>query len=484
MTTVRPNIVVVLVDQMRATALGCAGQEHVVTPHLDAFARQGIRYTNAVSNTPACTPARASLLTGKHVFQHGLVNNELSLGTHHTSLAHALNGAGYDCAYIGKWHVDGVNRGAFIPPGPRRQGFDHYWAGTECNHNYFAGYYYDESGVPIWFDQYEPEGQTDLAVDYLKSRTAGDRPFCLVLSWGPPHCPYHKAPRRFREMYPPEAIALRPNALEADVQSWESRGKQPRSMVLSPEEALAFKRREVSGYYAHISALDECFGRLIDTLRDLDLDTDTVVVFTSDHGDMLFSHNHGWKAKPWRESVGIPLLVRWPGRIAAGGESRLPISLVDLMPTLLGLCGTPIPGAVQGRDLSWHVLGRPGVAPRSCWINYPCTGEEQTFSPWRGVVTERHTYAVTRDSPWLLFDDMADPCQMHNLVADPATEPLRRELHAMVAEWLAATGDDFADSLTVAERYMRGRHVRRVMPIPPLEPIIKAGQDARKQVAY
>ena len=140
----KPNILLIITDQMRSTALGCAGVESVQTPNLDAFAFQGIRFANAVSNTPACTPARATLLTGKHVLSHGLVNNEMQLGHDHNSLAHALGAQGYRCGYIGKWHVDGVNRGAYIPPGPRRQGFDDYWAGTECNHRYLAGYFYDD----------------------------------------------------------------------------------------------------------------------------------------------------------------------------------------------------------------------------------------------------------------------------------------------------------------------------------------------------
>ncbi len=465
------NILLIMTDQQRSTALGCAGQEQVSTPNLDVFARQGIRYTNAVSNTPACTPARASLLTGKHVFQHGLVNNELSLGSHHTSLAHALNGTGYDCAYIGKWHVDGVNRGAFIPPGPRRQGFDHYWAGTECNHNYFAGYYYDESGAPVWFDTYEPEGQTDLAIEYVRNRGV-KKPFCLALSWGPPHCPYHLAPKRFRDMYPPESIALRPNAVEARVQN--------RGVPLSTEEADAFKKRQIAGYYAHCSALDACFGRMMATLDELGLSEDTLVIFTSDHGDMLFSQDRGWKTKPWRESVGIPLLMRWPGQIAAGQESRLPISLVDLMPTVLGVVGAPIPDGVQGLDLSWHPLGRDGTVPESSFINYVVTSSAQRHKPWRGVVTERYTYAETREGVWVMYDDIADPYQMNNLADNPAAAELRQHLHSLVAEWLAKTDDDFADSLTVAERYMQGRHVDCAIPVTPLEPIIEAGQAARK----
>jgi arylsulfatase A-like enzyme len=253
---------------------------------------------------------------------------------------------------------------------------------------------------------------------------------------------------------------------------------------ITPEEADAFKKRQIAGYYAHCSALDECFGRLMTSLDELGLSQNTLVIFTSDHGDMLFSHNRGWKTKPWRESVGIPMLMRWPGKIKSDQESRLPISLVDLMPTILGLSNTPIPKDVQGIDLSWHPLDQKGQAPESTYINYLVTSTDQRHQPWRGVVTERHTYAETQEGAWLLYDDIADPYQMSNLLDDPATMPLQRKLHSMLQDWLIKTDDDFADSFTVAERYMKGRHVGCAMPVLPLEPIIKEGQESRKHLEY
>ncbi|MBF0245939.1 MAG: hypothetical protein HQL31_11830 [Planctomycetes bacterium] len=162
----------------------------------------------------------------------------------------------------------------------------------------------------------------------------------------------------------------------------------------------------------------------------------------------------------------------------------MPISLVDLMPTLLGLTGTPIPQEVQGLDLSWHPLGQKGIAPESSYINYVITGSAQRHSPWRGVVTERYTYAATRDGAWLLYDDIEDPFQMNNLAGDSASEALRGQLHGMVQEWLAKTDDDFPDSFTMAERHMKGRHIGCAMPEAPLEPVIRDGQELRKHLSY
>jgi len=480
----RPNILIVLTDQMRSTALGCADVEAVLTPHLDRFAGQGTRFANAVSNTPACAPARASLLTGLHVLSHGVINNEMSLRTDVTSLAHAFSRAGYACAYIGKWHVDGVNRGAYIPPGPRRQGFDDSWAGTECNHQYFAGYYYDDATrAPVWFDEYEPEGQTALAEAYLQKRADQEDPFCLVLSWGPPHCPYRKAPRAFLDMYPPESIELLPNAGASGVLGWDAEAKAMRPRNLSVAEARHYQQEQIAGYYAHVSALDACFGRLMERVDALGLSENTLVVFTSDHGDMLFSHDRGWKTKPWREAVGIPLLMRWPGEIPSERVTRLPISLADLMPTLLGLAGAEIPAAVEGQDLSACVRGDENGAPFSQWINFPCVPLHYRHSAWRGVVTRTHTYVETRDGPWLLYDDMADPFQMQNLVGRSEQADLQARLHEEVRAWLERTQDPFLSTEAMADRFMPG-HETCEFPIPPLEPVIREGQQARAQRVY
>jgi arylsulfatase A-like enzyme len=477
----RPNIVLVMTDQMRSTALGCAGREPVITPNLDRFAGEGVRFTNAVSNTPACTPARATLLTGKHVFSHGLISNDLPLATNHTSVAHGLNTAGYCCAWIGKWHVDGVNRGAFIPP-ERRQGFNDFWAGIECNHQYLDGYYYDDqTREPVWFDGYEPDGQTDLACKYLSDRTSADKPFFLAVSWGPPHCPYHLAPDDTRAWYDPDLIPIMPNAREATVQDPAyvlKRGSRP--LNLSQAEHDRRKRLVIRDYYAHVSALDRCFGRLMTTIDELGLRDDTIVIFTSDHGDMLFSQNRGWKSKPWRESVGIPLLVRWPGHAAPGRVSNAPVGLVDLMPTLVSIGGGTVPAEVEGNDLTQLLLGDETAAPESQYINFPCPAAMFRDPAWRGVVTRNHTYVTARDRPWLLYDDVADPVQMHNLVGLVGTAEIQDSLDLLVRGWLERTGDEFEDPSVIADRYLPG-HVDHILWGDGLVEPVKSGQAKRRE---
>ena len=477
-----PNILFVITDQMRSTAMGCADVENVHTPNLDQLAEEGARFTNAVSNTPACTPARASLLTGKHVLSHGLVQNDMQLGFGHRTIANVLTDAGYRCGYIGKWHVDGVNRGAYIPPGPRRQGFDDFWAGTECNHDYFAGYYYDEeTREPVWFDGYEPAGQTDLAVGYLQDQTDNDDPFCLFVSWSPPHCPYEKVPQKYRDMYPTDKVELLPNAVDAVLESPESKGTgKVIPADLPPDQRQERKREIIGAYYAHVTAMDECMGRLLNALDQLGTSENTIVVFTSDHGDMLFSQNRGWKCKPWRESVGIPLLMRWPGRIPEGRTGRGPIGLVDLAPTLLELTGCDVPEEMEGGRLGDFVLGDEDAAPESAYINFPCMNGLWTVPAWRGVVTPTHTYAASREGPWVLYDDTEDPFQMKNLAEVPDSQDTVAELDALTREWLWRTEDDFAPPSMVAERYIEEPNHWHFVGTPPLKEEIREGQEKRQ----
>ncbi|HUS48053.1 MAG TPA: sulfatase [Phycisphaerae bacterium] len=458
----QPNIIYVFADQMRSTAIRCAGVENVITPNLDRFAGQGTRFTNAVANTPVCSPARASLLTGLHVLTHRLVNNDTPLRTDVRSIAHCLNDAGYACGYIGKWHLDCADRGVFVPPGGRRQGFDDFWAAANCNHSYFRGYYYlNDDPEPIWMNDYEPQEQTDIAIRYVQDKAGESRPFCLFLSWGPPHCPYREVPKKYLDTYPPEHIELMPTAVDARVAP-VGRTAPDRPGPPSKDEQR-FKRETVAGYYAHITAMDECFGRLMAALDRAGIADDTIVVFSSDHGDMLFSHNRGWKCKPWRESVGIPLIMRWPGRIPAGRVTGAPIGIVEHMATLLSLAGAQIPPAVEGEDLSAFVLGDESAAPDSAYINFPVSPAWFSCPEWRGVVTRTHTYARFRERPWVLYDDKADPFQTCNLADSPACEALRRELDAKIGYWLERTRDPFEPSRAVADKYYPG-HVDMVMP--------------------
>ncbi len=421
----RPNLVFVFADQWRAQAFGFAGDPNARTPHLDRLAGESLRFTHAVSGCPVCSPYRASLLTGQYWLTHGIFMNDVPLRDDAVSFAEALSAGGYDTAYIGKWHLDGRGRSSFIPP-ERRQGFD-FWRVQECTHDYNNSHYYADDPEPRVWPGYDAEAQTEEAGRYISGAATGDRPFALFLSWGPPHDPYDTAPAAWREGFRPEDIVLRPNVPEA-----------------SAEEA----RRVLAGYYAHCAALDACMGRLTGTLESAGIADNTLLVFTSDHGDMLGSQGMVKKQKPFDESIRVPLLARWPERLGrAGRDVGTLVNTPDLMPTVLGLLGVAAPEAVEGADYSAALLRgetpRPEGTLLACVTPFGEWTRERGGREYRGVRTARHTYVRGLEGPWLLFDNESDPHQMENLCGVVAHAETERALDRLLSRMLAERGDDF-----------------------------------------
>jgi arylsulfatase A-like enzyme len=436
----RPNVLLVLADQLRACSVGYAGEEPVQTPHLDRLAAEAAVFTTAVSPTPVCTPYRGSLLTGRTALSLGLVLNDIALRHSEVSLAHAFAGAGYDTAYVGKWHLNGPDRPAWVPPGPARHGFES-WAAANFEHNYDRSVYFEgDSPEPRVWEGYDAEAQTSYVIEYLRRR-ASPRPFCVVLSWGPPHHPYRTVARKYLEIYEPETLPARPNCPD-------------------------MPRRDLWGYYAQTTFLDDQVARLVAVLDASGLREDTILVFTSDHGDMHGSHGVYKKQWPWDESIKVPFLLRYPRRVKGGTRHGQPLSAIDVMPTLLGLAGIAIPSTVEGVDHSPYLTGARADPPDEVLLMNPCPfsigdprGPDQVPEfqgmrmEYRGVRTRRHTYVRTIDRPWLLYDNVQDPYQQRNLVADPAARGLAAELEERMATLLAAIGDRFEPREAYYERF-------------------------------
>ena len=270
---------------------------------------------------------------------------------------------------------------------------------------------------------YDAAAQTREACDYLRQRSPGGKPFLLFLAWGPPHDPYFTAPQKYRDLYDPRKLKLRPNvpsALEGEV------------------------RKILAGYYAHCTALDDCLGDLLRTLKETGVEKDTILLFSADHGDMLGSQGLFKKQKPFDESIRVPLLVRWPGGLGAAGRTfTAPINSEDIMPTLLGLCGMPIPKSVEGIDYSRSLRGGPSVGDHATVIT--CVAP---FGEWerrvggkeyRGVRTDRYTYVRDLQGPWLLFDNQTDPFQTNNLANLPAQAALQSDAGFVALEKIEGT---------------------------------------------
>ena len=422
----KPNILFVICDQWRAQALGYAGDPNVQTPHLDNLRHSSIDFVNAVSTIPVCSPARASLMTGQRALTHGVFINDVQLSPEADSLGKELKTAGYDTGYIGKWHLNGDGRFSYIPP-ERRQGFD-YWKVLECTHEYNASQYYagNDPKIQLW-KGYDAIAQTTDACQYLRDHANSGKPFCLFVSFGPPHDPYFLAPDEYKVKYQAGSIKLRANV----------------------PQAAAFRARTcATGYYANCTALDDCVGRLLGTLDEIHATENTIVVFTADHGDLLGSHNYYEKQQPYDESIRIPLLLHWPKGLGVAGKMLdAPFAPEDFMPTLLDLCNLPIPKTVQGLNFGAYVRG--GANPSddaaiiSCVTPFGAWNRSRGGKEYRGIRTTRYTYVRDLKGPWLLFDDQVDPYQMKNLVNNPEFAKLQAELDAKLTQKLKQNGDEF-----------------------------------------
>ncbi len=421
----RPNIVFLLADQWRAKAMGYEGDPNVKTPSLDRLAEQSVNFRNTVSVCPVCTPYRAALMTGRFPTSTGMFLNDAYLPDAEVCLAEIFRQAGYATAYIGKWHLDGHGRDSFVAP-QRRQGWD-YWKAAECDHNYLHSHYYEgDSDQKRFWDGYDAFAQTRNAQAYLRRHARGDQPFVLVVSYGIPHFPHHTALQKYKDLYPPEKIQLPPNV---------------------PRELQEEARREAQGYYAHCTALDRCIGDLLATLQETGLTERTILVFTSDHGEMLGSHSGPPRMKqlPWDEAARVPFLLRYPA--AHGPQGRVlktPLTTPDMLPTLLNLAGVAVPDTVQGEDLSGLVRGQPEPDDRAALYMAVAPFAGRGFNKeYRAIRTNRYTYVLGLEGPWLLFDDQNDPYQQDNLVGRPERAALRSELDSRLQAQLKKIGDDF-----------------------------------------
>jgi len=459
----KPNVLFILADQLGLRHCGFGGAANAHTPNLDRLASEGIQFTHAVASMPVCAAYRASLLTGKYTTSTGMVINELRMNTAHTCLGHAVTAAGYDTAYVGKWHLYANHlgdhedpRNSFVPPGPDRLGFDGYWAGYNFHHDYYDTYYHRDTPEKISYGEgvYEPDGQTDLMIDWLRARGDRTAPFFAVLSLGTPHDPWTDAnvPQSFRDLFKDTEFPNPPNYRDENDPYADAWGR------LSPDERkqLPLWRRN---YYAMTANLDWNIGRLLDALAAAGLEEDTLVVFSSDHGEMFGAHGRRAKNIFYDEACRIPLLLRWPGMIPSGSKSDACLSTVDIMPTLLGLLDQPIPGAVEGMDCSHLALGRGGPEPEAAFLqNTGACAAWEDGHEWRALRNKRYTYAMyRRDRSRLLFDNVADPFQQRNLAEDPDYAATLKEFHQALETKMVSLNDTFAPCTWYRENWTKDR---------------------------
>ena len=434
----RPHIVVVFADQLRYDSLGCTGNPIVRTPNIDRLAREGVVLDNAFSSAPICGPFRAQLLTGNYLHHNGVICNEYRLRDDQRTIAHHLGSQGYRTAYVGKWHL---GYGPYYEH--KRYGFDDLLA-YNCTHNYYDVSYWHNQDGPIRMAEYAPRTETQLAIDYLRQHATVDQPVCLFLSWGPPHWNGLNKERRYGD-YPQEFATYDPQHIQV-----------PQNV---PDALKPYARGQLADYYGMISSLDECVGTLADAMQSIGIADDTIVVFTSDHGDTIGSHGYltpadTWaqpdlrlsKGVPFDEACRIPFIVRWPAGLKRMQRRDFLFGSADIAPTLASLVGTP-PLQCGGTDCSAAIAGdTPG--PDSVYFQILGPGWPTRSYPgaeWRGIRTRHAAYAEWHEPAdrRLLLDSRTDPLELRNLAGSPGHAELESRMAEMLDEWIAATGDPF-----------------------------------------
>lgn len=465
MQTQRPNLIYVFADQLRYQSCGFAGDPKAQTPNMDRLATESVNFINATSSHPMCAPYRASLFTGKYSSSTGMVINELRLNpAQHTGLGQVLTQGGYTTYYIGKWHLYANQLGhhddpknSFTPRGPDRLGFDGYWAAYGFHHTYWDQYYHEESPAKITLPGYEPDGQTDLAIAKLTEAAAADQPFALFFSLGTPHDPWgpENVPAEYLARFADVDFPLPPNYKPEDDPYGD------KWAVLSPAERAQLPEW-MRVYYAMTANLDWNLGRLLDAIDQLGLRDNTILVFTSDHGEMFGAQGRRAKNIFYEEAVRVPFLLRWPAH-SQRDVSDVCLNTPDIMPTLLGLLALPIPAGVEGMDLSHYVLGQPGAEPEAALLQgMGATAIFEDGHEWRALRSKQYTYAIYRaDGSELLFDNLADPHQMNNLVDDPVYAGALASFRTQLQEQLAAINDTFECCTWYRDHWTEDRVIQR-----------------------
>ena len=425
----RPNILLIMSDEHDPAVTCCYGHPLVQTPNLDRLAAGGVLFENAYCNNPICVPSRMSFLTGKYASDVNVFDNGLPLASEVPTFAHYLEASGYETSLCGRMHMVGPDRlhgfgrrllddmsewvqfgqGPLRTPEARRASNSHV---TECG-----------PGPPRWLEY--DRTATDLSERFLrnKAQNQAERPWCLVASFMYPHFPLY-APQEYLDLYPAHRIDL-PDLGDELLENQHPAIRQLRYFFHNdhplPEELT---RTALASYFALVTLTDEHIGRLLAVVDSSSLKENTVVIYVSDHGEMAGQHGIWQKQCFYESSVRVPLIVAGP-QLVAGARVSANVSLVDIMPTLLDMAGTPIPEGLRGRSLLPSLRGDP-IHDDLVVAEYHAQGMLSAgYMAKKGNL--KYNYYV--DLPPQLFNLAADPNEFVNLAGHPSWAAVQSNLH-------------------------------------------------------
>lgn len=467
-----PNVLLLCTDQQRFSALRAAGNAEIHTPNLDRLAADGVLFENCYVQNPVCGPSRASLMTGRYVQAHGEWANGVALPDHEQLFSRVLADGGYDCGLVGKMHLaacfdgrteprhdDGfrVWRWAHDPSHRSPDSAYHQWLQAEHPDLWHA---VNDPDIPMTFGNIDTRGHfsrwiSTETIDFLRDGRQTDKPFFFVANFFDPHHAF-AAPEEYVKQYEPTTLS-RPVTRDGEL-----RDKPPIFTEASARSYAGYERGYVeytadelqetkAAYYAMVTLIDDEVGRILDALEEEGLAHNTLVIFTSDHGEMLGDHQLMLKGPMmYEEAVRVPLIMRWPGELPAGERRSELVQWIDLAPTILDAAElAPLPRG-QGDTLLPLARGDHDAWTRD-WAICEHRNSSHPYDPpvhttmlrhdrWKLVV--HHGYpSTTRGRTGELYDLVADPHELDNRWSDPAYAEQHRQLSDLLMDVLVATQD-------------------------------------------
>jgi N-acetylglucosamine-6-sulfatase len=438
----RPNIVFILIDDLRYDTFGYMDHLFVKTPHIDALAKGGMQFTNAFVTTSLCSPSRASFLTGRYMHNHKVVDNVDRMPEGTVTFPLLLQKAQYETAFIGKWHMGGSSDAA-------RPGFDH-WVSFRGQGTYAPGKQtLNVNGTQTPRKKYMTDELTDYATAWLADRE-GDEPFLLYLSHKGVHGLYDPAPRH-RDDYknakftPPATMANTP-ANYVGKPMWVQDQRNSWHGVEFPYYGRS--KQSVAQMYKHycemILSIDESVGHVMQTLREKGIEKNTLVIFTSDGGHFWGEHGLIDKRCAYEESMRIPLLAHCPSLIKAGTRCDALVANIDIAPTFLQLAGVAPPKSIDGQSFADLFDDPSATGSRRKTLLYEYYWEPSfPQTPTMFALRSRQYKLIQYHGIWdtdELYDVAKDPHETHNLIRDPKHKQLVSRLRQQLHQRLKETG--------------------------------------------
>ncbi len=435
----KTNVLWIFSDQHRACSMGFRGDENVKTPNIDSLAEQGTSFDRAYSSCPICSPFRASLMTSKHIHEHGVVSLHVPLINQKT-IAETMQENGFHTGYLGKWHISGGAAPSHFVSGYFRQGFDDFIGWENSNRLFETAYFKSTDRNPQKFrvlDGFQTDALTDLAIEYLHNQDS-EKPWFTVVSYEAPHAPYTEtgeidelsklyAPADYISKFDDKKIAFQANV----------------DCTLESNKNL---ERELKAYYAAIENLDHNIGRLCKSLEELGELDNTIIFYFSDHGALLGSHNRAGKARPEEESSNIPMIIRYPRAVAQGQRTDKLFSGIDIAPTTLGLIDAIVPSYMSGMDLSHIAKGELGKDRAELLIQFERStyGGDKKRQQFRTLITDEFKFThFNIDQSVTLYCIKNDPCEMDNLALKPEYKSVVEKYKQRLKENLVAMQDEY-----------------------------------------